>query len=322
MAVCKRPFGDYGCGQCMPCRLNFRRKKVIRVLLEQTQHEMSSFLTLTYDPAHAHRNSDGLFVLVYSDLQKFWKRMRDHGYKPRYMAVGEYGHDGDGFIDASGEQWNPHFHAALFGIACEGKIYRPDSGPRCFCSTCEDIREIWGKGNITLDELNETTANYIAGYVMKKLTAPDDFRLSGRPPERPFYSLKPGLGSDAMMVMASALEPYRQRALADGDVPYEIVYGGKKVPLDRYLRVLLRREWGLEKINLETGEVTYGTPSEVLYRLSEKKNLEVRDLLLRAKKATSSEEVEKILESPRAVRLQKVKNIENRHNVYKQRKKL
>lgn len=49
---CKDPRLRHGiltsCGQCLPCRVKYRRLWTHRCLLEQRMHSDSSFLTLTY----------------------------------------------------------------------------------------------------------------------------------------------------------------------------------------------------------------------------------------------------------------------------------
>ena len=81
------------CGQCIGCRLERSRQWAMRCVHEASLHEQNSFITLTYDNDHLPVGGS----LNVEDMQKFWKRLRDHlfqrGYsgKLRYFQCGEYG---------------------------------------------------------------------------------------------------------------------------------------------------------------------------------------------------------------------------------------
>lgn len=113
---CKKPFADFGCGQCFPCRINTRRKWATRIMFEAGYHEKTAFLTLTQDDEHVRKDASGRFILRRKDFRDFVNRLR--GYLPprslSLYGVGEYGHEG-------ARKWNPHYHAALFGYACDGQ---------------------------------------------------------------------------------------------------------------------------------------------------------------------------------------------------------
>lgn len=241
MAICRKPFYPqstpfaFGCGQCIPCRVNRRRLWVHRLLLEQKMHGDSVFLTLTYDKDH--HPDDG--SLQPRDIQLFLKKLRKavSPRKVRFFFVGEYGD----------RTWRPHYHAALYGI-----------------SMAEEgvLRRAWTKGFIFVGDLTPASAAYIGGYVTKKLTRKGDPRLAGRHPEFARMSLKPGIGATAMSVVADALttDPGSDLILANGDVPTQLLTGGKLQPLGRYLSSKLRECYGFEEIS---------TPKEKLSRLSQ-----------------------------------------------------
>lgn len=97
-----------------------------------------------------------------------------------------------------------------------------------------------------LGTLEERSAQYIAGYVVKKMTRPDDPRLLGRLPEFARMSLKPGIGAGAIPDVASALMQYKLEA-SGRDVPNSLRHGSRLLPLGRYLMKRLRLECGLDE---------------------------------------------------------------------------
>ena len=211
--LCKKPVrvgvNAYPCLQCMPCRMNRRRVWKHRIWLEAMKHERNSFVTLTYDDEHLPAGG----TLVPRDFQLFIKRLRfclSDVVPFRYYGVGEYG-------DTS---WRPHYHAALFGV-----------GPEL----AQVVNKVWGLGHTMSGDLSLASAEYIAGYVTKKMTKKDDVRLQGRHPEFARMSLKPGIGADAMSDVGASLTGALERySLSPMDVPCSLRHGGKDLPLGRY----------------------------------------------------------------------------------------
>lgn len=252
--LCKKPYmyhpaGAAACGQCSTCRINFRRQWASRMLLEAKSSKGSGFLTLTYDDDHLPKD----FSLDPAHHRNFMKRLRKElpAGSLRFLGVGEYG----GWLyEGLGERRvNPHYHYALFGLSCLGPITYPSCGRRCFCDVCQLLRKVWfcddsgTGGNITMDPLNWSTANYIAGYVLKKMTKLGDDRLEGRHPEFKRSSnggrtRKGGIGAPAMENVWNALhDAFTGQVFdVDGDVPQSVRVDGKSVPLGRYLRSRLR----------------------------------------------------------------------------------
>jgi hypothetical protein len=101
-----------------------------------------------------------------------------------------------------------------------------------------------------LGQLSENSAQYIAGYVTKKMTRFDDHRLLGRYPEFSRMSLRPGLGANAMHDVASVLMQYNLEETLP-DVPGQVRIGSRKVPIGRYLRQQLRSMVGHDKASPE-----------------------------------------------------------------------
>lgn len=224
--LCRSPYinatGPFGCGQCLPCRVNKRRLWTHRMMLESMLHGDSAFVTLTYSPDDLPKGG----TLVLKDLQLWLKRLRRAvaPRKLRFFAVGEYG-------DTS---FRPHYHAAIFGLNRE-----------------EDqvVSSTWGKGSVFLGDLTSDSAAYICGYVTKKMTSKEDKRLCGKLPEFARMSLRPGIGADAMAVVAKSLMSLSHPCSVmntnlNGDVPTVLSHGKSKYSLGRYLRRRLRLELG------------------------------------------------------------------------------
>lgn len=221
---CGKPFRkdgvEYGCGQCLPCRFNRRRQWTMRLVLESTQHEFSSFVTLTYDKEHVPHDGS----VSVREMQLFLKRlrMRACGSAIRFFGVGEYGD----------QSWRPHYHLCLFGVSDRSAI-------------CDS----WQRGYVDVGSLTFESAAYVAGYSVKRMTDARDERLGGRAPEFARMSLRPGIGAGAV---GSISEGVTSRAGARfvagvGDVPGVLRFGGKTWPIGRYLKEKLRESLGMDK---------------------------------------------------------------------------
>jgi hypothetical protein len=165
------------------------------MLHEITTSEKAQFWTMTYDPEHLPvRGNDARGILVKSDLQKFFKRLRKSGYDYRYYACGEYG-------DVSGR---PHYHAIAFGIEV----------------TKDELERHWKLGLCEVGTASEASIRYVAGYVSKKLGLRhkmDDSRPAA------FQISSQGIGLE--WAKENMVE-----TLFDGHLKFR----GKKLPIPRY----------------------------------------------------------------------------------------
>lgn len=256
------PNAPFGCGQCLPCRINRARIWQHRIMLEAKYHTSSIFLTITYDDEHLPRDhyvhtfkaSKSLpkRTVVYSPFsvrpdhhRKFMDDLRWHSrehldIKIRMFGVGEYG-------DRS---QRPHYHYALFGFPrCYGgaryvgRVFVP-----CRCDTCTFLTRIWGKGHVFVGDLTLDSARYIAGYVTKKLTNDkSQFNcdiLQGRFPEFSRQSSKPGIAASAVDEMVLHLTTYGK--LTQDEMPTALLHGSKLLPLGRYLSDKLYEKMGIQ----------------------------------------------------------------------------
>lgn len=118
------------------------------------------------------------------------------------------------------------------------------------------VSAAWQKGFVYVGTLERGSANYLAGYVTKKMTSAGDERLKGRHPEFARMSLRPGIGGDAMWDVSSVLlEHSLDKRLVD--VPSGLRHGSAEKPLGRYLQNKLREQIGRR----------HGVPDEVLEEL-------------------------------------------------------
>lgn len=225
-----------------------------RILLEASQFADNAFITLTYSDETLPASQS----LMPEDLTNWLKRLRKQisPARVRYYAVGEYGETSQ----------RPHYHAVLFGYKnCRLGQSRLGLMPRLVterhkcCPQCDLIATTWQKGGIYVGAVEANSAQYVAGYVMKKMTSSRDFRLNGRHPEFARMSLKPGIGVSAMHDVADVLMRFNLDT-SQPDVPSVLAHGKKHLPLGRTLRTKLRMMIGkdehappevLEEINRE-----------------------------------------------------------------------
>lgn len=88
------------CRHCRVCRDNRVNDLVGRCIAEQSTASKTFAVTLTY----GNGDSPEAALLRYSDVQMFLKRLRNNGYKVRYICAGEYGT----------KKGRAHWHIILF----------------------------------------------------------------------------------------------------------------------------------------------------------------------------------------------------------------
>lgn len=143
------------CGKCVECRLEYARQWAIRCVHEAQMHERNSFVTLTYSDEHLKSDR-----LVYSDFQKFMKRLRKTQADPIGVFVtGEYGE----------QTKRPHWHALLFNWRPkDARLCRTsDRGDRIYQS--DVLSALWPFGFSEFGDITFESAGYCARYSAKKL---------------------------------------------------------------------------------------------------------------------------------------------------------
>lgn len=209
------------CGRCIGCRLSRQRAWAIRCMHESSCHEVSSFVTLTYDDSHLVSPS-----LNYSDFQRFMYRLRRKLGPTRFFMCGEYG----------SLNWRPHFHALLFGRTFTDGV---KCGKDIMSSSV--LSSLWPFGFASFGNVTYQSAAYVAGYACKKVTgarAVEHYKrvdvatgeILQLRPEFGKMSLKPGIGYDWFR------KYWKEVYLARDGV---VLHGGRTVPAPRYYDKLL-----------------------------------------------------------------------------------
>lgn len=204
-----------------------------RMMLESVLHAENAFVTLTYSPDFLPMVGN-CATLNSKDMQDFLKRLRQRIYPKtvRFYGVGEYGDD----------SWRPHYHLALFGYpSCRYGFSRYSRERADCCFACDLVRDVWGRGAVFIGSFGVESAQYVCGYVTKKMTKDDDPRLLsvGQQPEFARMSRRPGIGYNALHDIADKLMEYDlEKKLID--VPSALYHGKRLMPLGRYMRAKLR----------------------------------------------------------------------------------
>lgn len=158
MASCIYPyFTKYGhsvpCGKCPICLQRRTEQWVFRLMQEEKNSISAHFITLTYDEHHIRKTNNKWSTLQTRDLQLYFKRLRKRcPAKLSYYAVGEYG----------SSTYRPHYHVILFNCQSQSLI----------SDLWKDEQTQTPLGHVYIEEVNNNTCGYVAGYVMKKRVVP------------------------------------------------------------------------------------------------------------------------------------------------------
>ena len=192
---------DVPCGQCIGCRLEYKRQWALRCVHEASLYKHNSFLTLTY-------NDDNLpdgGTLVKEHWQEFMKALRQwrvrtcpgckgegkdcmecESRRIRFYMVGEYGED----------KQRPHYHALLFNLDFADK-YGIRRSKRHLVYGSPQVEKIWQKGDIYLGTVTPASAQYVTGYITKAVRGKEDevkAYYGERLPPFTLMSRRPGIG--------------------------------------------------------------------------------------------------------------------------------
>lgn len=204
------------CGKCIGCRLDYSKEWATRITMEMKLYPENYFLTLTYDNLHVpwgetiNEETGELITnqtLRSNDLTKFMKDLRRHyeyytNWKGiRFFACGEYG----------SKTQRPHYHIAMLNMPItpeeKKKIGNNQQGDVLF--QVERISKIWGKGFVTIGELNWQSAAYVARYITKKQIGKEAdlwYKSQGIQKEFVRMSRNPGIGMPAIIGQTDKIE--------------------------------------------------------------------------------------------------------------------
>jgi len=225
------------CGQCIGCRLDRSRDWAIRCLHENTLHDYSCFITLTYDEFSLP--SDG--SLNKEHFQKFMKRYRKkiEPRKIRFFHCGEYGD----------QLMRPHYHACIFGHDFDDKIlYKESNGVNLYIS--EQLAQLWPYGFSTIGDVTFESAAYVARYITKKITGKGQDKIDDKTGLKHYEKIDPYTGeiyelqpeyitmSRRPGIAAEWFRKWKHDVYPDDTV----IYRGKEIPPPRYYDKLYQLE--------------------------------------------------------------------------------
>jgi len=145
------------CKQCTGCRQEYARQWAMRNIHEASLWLNNIFITLTYNDQNLPEHN----ILVKKDFQDFMKRLRKHKKSNkenpiRFFHCGEYGE----------KFGRPHYHAILFNTNFNDR--KPIPGQKNL-TTSDTLKQLWGKGHVSIGDVTFQSASYVAGYVQKKI---------------------------------------------------------------------------------------------------------------------------------------------------------
>lgn len=189
---------------------------------EAKMHNDNHFVTLTYSPEQ-YDQLPNPHSLHKPHLQKFFKRLRFHGYNIRYYACGEYGDLTE----------RPHYHAIIFNLKLPDKKYLKTHNENKLY-TSKTLEQIWGHGHVTIGhEVTFETCAYVSRYIIKKWKAASKWELQQiyqrieeetglvyqLEPEFQTMSRRPGIGK-------SFYDKYKNDMYQDGTDGQVLIRGG------------------------------------------------------------------------------------------------
>lgn len=204
------------CGKCIDCRLDYSRHWAVRCVHESMMHENNCFITLTYSDENLKSDR-----LIYSDFQKFMKKLRKLQNDPMGVFVtGEYGD----------KTKRPHWHAIIFNwIPNDLKYFRSNErGDKIYKSA--HLEKLWGHGHAEVGSVTFQSAGYVARYAAKKLGHGNDQDHSYHPISK--KSSKHAIGK-------KWLEKYWPDVFSYGRC---ILKDGTEVPIPRYYEKWFAKE--------------------------------------------------------------------------------
>lgn len=162
------------CGRCPACAKNWRNQLAQRARYEYLAHTDCCMVELTVDDDHLEEVFPNLEV-DHAYFQKFMKRLRitlerHYGFTGRikYLVGAEYG-------ELNGR---PHFHLIIYGWKPHDLRFLKRSKKKVELFRSDFLASIWKAGFVTVSNVTEKSAPYVAKYVAKfKEVKQEDFMV-------------------------------------------------------------------------------------------------------------------------------------------------
>lgn len=151
------------CRNCWQCKANRVNDWVGRCIAESQTAVGWSAITLTYGPdAEGNKHHARTAILTYSDVQKYFKLLRRHGYPLRYLVVGEFG----------SKKGRTHWHMVVFWTKRVPKhiVIDPKTGEEREVDMPLRVRfneRHWPHGFSEWDTGNVAAIRYVCKYISK-----------------------------------------------------------------------------------------------------------------------------------------------------------
>lgn len=213
------------CRKCWQCIENRRNDWVGRCLAEKEYAAKSHFITLTYGRVDGSADHIRAALLTYSDVQKWFKRLRRAGYQFRYLVAGEYG----------STKGRAHWHVLMFW---EGDC--PPHEPKLWHD------DFWPHGHQDWSEITLPSVRYVCKYITKSEDADDQslLRMSKRPPIGAHYFID--LAKRYVKNGLAPQEPFYKFAGVKDTQGRAIKFYLKGATLDIFLTTFVR-EWAAQR---------------------------------------------------------------------------
>ena len=157
------------CRKCERCRRNRVNDWVGRCIAEAMHATKTHSVTLTYG-RDKNNQSDHVHsaLLVYSDVQKYFKKLRFDGYKFKYLVAGEYG----------SKNRRAHWHVLIFWDG---------ASPQVELNTEHYLGhyDYWDWGTTYWEAFTPSSVWYVCKYIQKQQgddEAESKLRMSKKPP--------------------------------------------------------------------------------------------------------------------------------------------
>jgi hypothetical protein len=160
------PSGDViACRKCDRCRRNRINDWVGRCIAESRYATATHSVTLTYGPDE-NGNEDHVHsaLLIYRDMQNYFKKLRFDGYKFKYLVAGEYG----------SKKRRAHWHLIIFW-----------DGPHPEIEFNKNYdHKYWSWGFTHWQQMTPESVWYVCKYIQKETEKDDEamLRMSKKPP--------------------------------------------------------------------------------------------------------------------------------------------